>query len=609
MQGANVSLAVNQTVSLIEDPVPGTNRIFFSGQAHDTSLLTPIFGTQFHMNSPGPSYNFANIPQTNYAMGGHIWTHKASIMATSGSNNTSNHDKDAYTAFHRSLDPVNYPARKMWYTVNGRVVMGFTNTDQGDQNGVDSSQFNYIYPGDITQGYLLAPTAGVQYSNQFFYEDPANNLLWGIGTACPLFPGINIARNYDNPVTFSSSRLIRNDYATPHFLGVDAANNTVWVSNHFAAGDPYYIFKYMVGNTNNSPILQNLIGTTNNQAAPTGGLTALGTSIYNARPSNVRYDNSSTRVFYSAQFDGNGELRPIRFVWDPTNTTAITYNNPGSCITATTCTMVYAIGTYSNYARPCTIAAQSAYNADNWHYQGWQFRPSSTTTWYISFWPSDKTTITYTAGSGPNNSTLRWTNPLQRTMVTYSINTLTDTYSTATLTYHSSFTFPGVVDIPKDWLPITGDGTMMAVPVTGKVNFMTFNPIQGWGLTNTYPYEMRTLGLDTQNRLWGVGSEMGNFSVHLITPTAPYTVSVIMPTQNITYVGTNILTTATMYAYDSNGNQVSITTNLTINGSTMLFTDNGTIAQTFVTSATSATNINLTITGGGVNNIVVGATI
>jgi hypothetical protein len=41
----------------------------------------------------------------------------------------------------------------------------------------------------------------------------------------------------------------------------------------------------------------------------------------------------------------------------------------------------------------------------------------------------------------------------------------------------------------------------------------------------------------------------------------------------------------------------------------MLFTDNGLTTLTTTTNATTATTINLTIFGGGVNNIVVGATI
>jgi hypothetical protein len=612
LQG-NINLNTNGTVALIEDPNPTANRLFFSGTAHDTTYLNPIFGTNFHYNSPSPSYGFNNYPFSgsgqNYSIGGIIATQKASITCVSGGNNTSNHDRDAYSAFHKSLDPANYPARKMWYTANQRVVMGGVYVDYGDQNTTDSSQWYQIYPSDITQGYLYLSSGGSTNPNLFFYEDQLNNILWGMSTGAPLFPGIHYIRNYDTPANVGINRITRNDYLTPFFLGVDTANNTYWVGHDFSAGDPYIVYRYSAGNNNQTPILSNIIGVAGNSTRSTSGISQGNGSIYNSRPSNVRYDNSSTRVFYSAHFDGMGEFKPYRFTWDPTNTSGLSYTNAGSAFTATTCTMVYAVGTGSNYVRPCTITSQSTYNADNWHYQGWQFRPQNTTTWYVTFWPSDHSTVSMAVPNGFNNTAARWANPLQRTMMTYSINTTTDSYTTATLTYHSSYTFPSVYEIPKDWLPTTNDGTQMAVPVVGKVNFFTFNASQGWGLTNTYPYEMRQLGLDMQNRLWGIGSEVGQWTVHLITPTSPYTVSVIMPTQNFTYTGTNILTTATMVAYDQGGNQVAITTNLSINGNSMLFTDNGTTALTTTTNATTATNINLTIFGGGVNNIVVGATI
>jgi hypothetical protein len=612
LQG-NINLTLNSTVPLIEDPNPAANRLFLTGTGYDTTYLNPIFGTNFHYNSPSPTYAFNGYPFSssaqNNSLGGIIATHKASINCSAGANNTNNADRDAYSAFHRSLDPANYPAKKMWYTVNNRVVMAGTYVDQGDQNGTDSSQWYQIYPSDITQGYLYQGLAGTTFPSVFFYEDQLNNILWGMSTAAALFPGIHYTRNYDQPASVSNNRILRNDYLTPHFLGVDVANNTYWVGQDYLAGDPYFIYRYSAGNNSQTPVLSSIIGTTNNASRSSGGISQGATVIYNSRPSNVRYDNSSTRVFYSAHFDGVGEFKPYRFQWDPTNTSGVSNTNTGTAFTATTCTMVYAVGTCSNYMRPIQTPGYGTYNADNWHYQGWQFRPANTTTWYLTFWPSDKTTPSVTQSSGFNSSAARWSTPLSRTMMTYSINTATDSFTTATLTYHSSYTFPSVPEIPRDWLPTTSDGTQMAVPVSGKVNFFTFNASQGWGLTNTYPFEMQTMGLDMQNRLWGIGNEVGNYTVHLITPTNPYTVSVIMPTQNFTYTGTNILTTATMVAYDASGIQVGITTNLSINGNSMLFTDNGLTTLTTTTNATTATAINLTIFGGGVNNIVVGATI
>jgi hypothetical protein len=515
---------------------------------------------------------------------------KASINCYSGAN-TSDGDSDQHTAFHRSLDPVNYPAKRSWYTVNNRVVMGLPyDADRGDSNTQGTNAWQ-IYPSDVTLGYLY-------YSNQtyapnnIFYEDTINNKLWGLASPSGYQESICYVANYDNPATITFNNLENSTQRRKYFLGADIANNTYWVEHQFSANDPYYVYKYTPNGTPTGTLLLNNI----NNGVPSS-------SWYNSRPSNIRIDSAASRVFYSSHFDAMGEFRPLRFQWDPTNTAGI--------VTATTCTMVYAVGTGSNYVRPCSINSQATYNADNWHYKGWQFKPTGSTTTYLTFWPSDRSTFSTISATGPNATVSRWTNPIQRTMMTYSINTSTDSYNTgsAILTYHSSYTFPAVVDIPRDWMPIVQDGTQMAVPVTGKVNFFTFNPTLGWGLTNSYPFEMRMLGLDAQNRLWGTSVEIGNIAVHLLTPTVPYTVSVVMPNQTYTYTGTNILTTATLYAYDQGGNQVSVPANLSINGSSMVFTDNGLTTLTTTTNATTGTQLNLTITGGGVNNIVVGATL
>ena len=587
---------------IIEDPNPTANRLFFSAIGHDATYLTPIFNTVFHYNTPltgtalGAGQGVVTTPTyqtTNYGYGGIITLSKASINCYAGSSTLSNMDCEAYTAFHKSLDPANYPARKSWYTTNSRNLFGFTNVDYGDQTTGGQNGGYHIYPSDITQGYLYI--SNQTYAPQlFFYEDPINNKLWGMSTNHPYYPTIVYMSNYDNPVSITYNSVLQNNQGNPYFLGPDTASNTYWVNQQRANGDPLYIYG---ANANGTVTINTIIS----------GITTNGGSIYYGRPSNVRYDNSSTRVFYTCQFDGGNELKPYRVTWNPQ------INSPtgsGNNFTATTCTMVYSIGTFSNYSNPMNRAIGAAtYSGETWRYQGWQFRPSSTTTWYITFWPSDKTTNTITGSTGPNSTNTRWATTYQRTMMTYSINTTTDSVTTATLTYHSSYTFPSPLEIPRDWLPINNDGTVMAVPVCAKVNFFTFNATTGWGLTNTYPYEMRTMGLDMQNRLWGVSNEIGNWSIHLITPTAPYTVSVIMPTQTFSYTGTNILTSASVYAYDLNGNPYATTLNLSINGNSMLFTDNGLTTLTTTTNVNTGTTVNLTIFGGGVNNIVVGANI
>ena len=153
-------------------------------------------------------------------------------------------------------------------------------------------------------------------------------------------------------------------------------------------------------------------------------------------------------------------------------------------------------------------------------------------------------------------------------------------------------------------MPINSTGTHVVVPVAGLTKFYTFNSGSGWTETSTYPAEFRQLGLDSTNRLWGTSTERGFNTVHMIAPSTPVTVSVVLASPNYTYTGTNITTTATVNAYDSNGNRVVASINLTIEGSTMVFTSNSLKNITLSTSSSAGTSVSLTISGGGINNII-----
>ena len=581
---------------LIEDPNPTQNRLFFTAQGHDGTYLNPIFGSQFHYHGPSTpyqsAYTFANLPTVPNNGFGSIALTKASVACyTTSDNSLDHHQREAWCAFHSSLDPVNYPARRNWYTVNNRVIMTYPYTDNGSSG---QGAGNYlIYPSDITTGALYLSNNNVYAPTTLFFEDAVNQRLWGMQQANAYYGNIIGVTNYDNPTNIAFNGVDSAGAYMTWFLGADVANNIyVVASQPNQAGEPFYVWRYSATPAPITPVKTQIFGTGDRSVGGSGG-----TYTYrHTTPSNVRYDNATARVFYSSHFDGMNELKPQRFTWDPTRTDGL--------ITATTCTMVYAVGTYTNYSQLYqNTAFQTTYAADSWRMHPWQFRPANTTTWYLTFWPIDK--IAGYGGSAPT----RWDTPERRTMMTYSINTTTDTTSTAYLTYHSSYTFPSIFEIPREFLPINAEGTQMAVPVYSKVNFFTFNPTLGWGLTNSYPYEMRTLGLDSQNRLWGQSTEIGNFAIHLITPTVPYTVSVVMSSSTYTYTGTNILTSATVSVYDPQGALASMVTNLSINGNSMLFTDNGTTSLTTTTNTLTGTTVNLTIFGGGVNNIVVGANI
>jgi hypothetical protein len=136
------------------------------------------------------------------------------------------------------------------------------------------------------------------------------------------------------------------------------------------------------------------------------------------------------------------------------------------------------------------------------------------------------------------------------------------------------------------------------------MRFFSFNTSTGWAPTGTYPYEFRGVGLDQTNRIWGVSRERGGAVLHFITPTIPVTINVVMASTNFTFTGAPISTSCTVDAFGADGLRISTSVNLAIDGNTMLFTTNSTKNLTVTTSASASTVVNLTITGGGINNII-----
>ena len=112
------------------------------------------------------------------------------------------------------------------------------------------------------------------------------------------------------------------------------------------------------------------------------------------------------------------------------------------------------------------------------------------------------------------------------------------------------------------------------------------------------------VGLDQTNRIWGVSRERGTATLHMITPTIPVTINVVMASSSFTFTGSNISTSCTVDAYGSDGLRISTVVNLAIDGNTMIFTSNSTKSLSVTTSASASVTTNLTITGGGVNNII-----
>lgn len=558
-------------VTLFEDPVLANNRLFLSTVGHDTTTLAPLFQKNFHFNR---NEQFDKSYDAGFNNDwGIMYLEKANVQCWADQSTTS-YDNFWQAPYHQSLDPAFYPVKKHWKTVNNRVLYTLPLGVPGSTITGTGTNFGYVYPTtDITFGSGSSFYAGSIFGTAFLYEDVSNNRMWSFESGGGEGYYVISHTNYEAAPVKSTVTPASNNRAQGFFLGVDDGGFLHFVS--VQDGTSFYS-QYTFYKIN--PVT-NAVTTNINQSVRN----ASGTTGPRHWPSNIRRTSSTRRVLYSGHYDSSNSLAPIRYVFNPAN---------GS-VTATNCTMTYpGSNTFATYSARYTTEDNSTYSFYSWHSKGHQFTVDGTN--YITFWITDKQAHT---GNGLN----RWSSVQKRTMMTYTIGAGTGDEA---LTYHSSYTFPTVNDIPRDFLPINSEGTQVAVPVTLQMRFFSFNTSTGWAPTGTYPYEFRSIGLDQTNRLFGISKEKGNNTLHMITPTLPITINVVMASQSYTFTGSNISTSCTVDAFGADGLRLAAPINLAIDGGSMIFTSTGTKNLVVTTSADATTTVNLTITGGGINNII-----
>lgn len=558
-------------VTLFEDPVLANNRVFLSTVGHDTTTLAPLFQKNFHFNRNDQMDRVYDAGIANDV--GIMYLEKAVVQCWSESSTTW-YDNFWQAPYHQSLDPAFYPVKKHWKTVNNRVLYTLPMAVPGSSTTGASTTYGYIYPTtDITFGAGASFYTANIFGTAFLYEDVSNNKIWSFESGGGEGHYIVGHTNYETaPVKFTVTPT-NNTRSQGFFLGVDDGGFLHFVS--VQDGSSYYsqYTFYKINPTTNA------VTTVINQSVRS----ASGITGSRHWPSNIRRASSTRRVLYSGHYDSSNNLAPIRYVFNPADGT----------VTATNCTMTYpGSNTFATYSARYTTEDNSTYSFYSWHSKGHQFTVGGTN--YITFWITDKHAHT-------GNGLTRWSSAQKRTMMTYTIGAGTGDEA---LTYHSSYTFPTVNDIPRDFLPINSQGTQVAVPVTLQMRFFSFNTSTGWAPTGTYPYEFRSIGLDQTNRLYGISKEKGNNTLHMITPTLPITINVVMASQSYTFTGSNISTSCTVDAFGADGLRLAAPINLAIDGGSMVFTSNGTKNLVVTTSASATTTVNLTITGGGINNII-----
>jgi hypothetical protein len=521
--------------------------------------------------------------------------------AMTGSKSTMNFQFDTY---HQSLNFSTHPAKKSHKLLNGGNVMLWPG-DRG-HNLVGSFTNHSIaawmncndgwalYGDDLTANAAVHCTVtslnGAMQTvpgSTIIWEDSANASLWTISNANPCKPFVTRVVNPNTKTpTFHPFRFWnqvdtnvqqtngRMNYRL-FFIGVDSSNSTYWLTaNDMISGNPFTVQRLQVDATESTVPVLVLNGINNGGGSQT-----------RTTPSNIRVATSNRHVFYSSHYDGSNIFTPFRFVFAPLSNT----------VTSDLCTVNYGgSNTYATFAAMmATTGVDTANNANPWMNKPMQHTTSQNN--YVTFWFADQA-AGIIGSDGPN----RWSTRQRRTMLTFSLGSST---GDNILSYHSHYVFPTVYDVPKNFMPTNANGTTMMVPSTYKTQFFKFSDTIGWYVASEYKTEFRSMGMDSTNRIWGYSMDENNGNIHIIDTTIPSNVSVVMSNTNFTYTGTTLSPTATVNAYNYEGDRVTANVTLTIDGSSMSFATNSSKTLSLTTSNTVDTIVNLSIAGGGVNNI------
>lgn len=559
---------------VMEDVDPNKKRIFLNRQGMDVSTLAVRFGEFFKGQSAIDQYattttgdNFYNEVPIQTA-GKWVWGYV--ITGGRASNNSPPGHMDPWFS---SLDYENFPGRRSFVTSKGLLVYqiysGYSTSDGTADYWVGNDMAG---PADYyVQGNGIYATV--------FEEDTFNDNFWAINyDAGTYYLGkMQVTRA---AVTWTTQR---STTAGQYFyLGRNTNDNTFMFIEH--NGSTGQLTTYACsGNSAVAPI-----------AVHTGWVSHPNATHY-AYPSNLWHKSTTEKIYYQAHFDNNlaQEFKEVifsKFVWNPTAGT----------IMQSVCNMVYPSGTgYIDYHRMAfyTSANHSA-TLNNWFY-----KPH-----YFKFNGVNYVTLIYIDKSGANY----WSERVhydqykfQSRWITYSISEDGDT-----LTYHSIIDFPNRREMPTYYMPTTSTGTQLLVTTSHTLLCLNFNTTNGWYISDSEPFSARSIGIDSVGRIY-VGTRHSYFettttqtdgrgysSIYQYIPPNPVYVNVIPSSTEYLYQNTNINTTLTVNALDSNDAKVSVTVKLDIGNYCMTFTD-GTTSKIITTSSSANTIVDVVVIAAG----------
>lgn len=622
------------TAAVIEDPIPGSTNMFFQLDAVNKSTLTPLFDTQIQFSTSGLASGSAvgvwtddqrtfnnnvfgspilNTPPLGSSAGAVGTGRLTGVLILNGEVthcrhmlfNTVNDYRNTldFTPMY-SMDPARLPRQASHFTDGTNNVVYFVYHAKGNSptltydnstsyalttNTTSNNLVNSNYM--LTNDWINRSNAVNAYSSRVYpmYRNPSTgNMIWhgnfqltSTGANPSYQPGLNTGGAFSiqtaaaqvGPSTGSLSSY------TSQWVGVSLVDGLAITLANFNQNDhTTQIWKYNDSN-NTATNLTNISTVPGASGTSVGGNRAATFGNFKNKYCSRWFTDpltANSRGFYMPYVDTNGNLAPFYWQWN-TATDAFTRN--------ANCTLNWGGGNSQStfWLHDTTLVATADTNGHQTIWYNETFTVGSNR--YLIFMQLN--------GAGGLLDSL----PRACTFITFSVNAA----DPRILTYHSRIPVPVT---PKNIVWLSDDRTVIGVFTHTAFYIYTFTEANGWSQTANLPFQFSAVGRDNLGRIWAVDPGPNQWGrIHLITLTVPVTILVTPDASTYTYSGTTINANVAVRAVDANGNRISTSVKLVIDGGSMLFGGNN-FTTTVTTSASADINVPVTITGGGVSNII-----
>lgn len=575
------------TAAVVEDPTPGQNKLYFWHDGYDFNTLSPLFDQGINNSISGITVEGLGrtriFSDTSFNSGYLFLPNDVTcVSALVSSVNTVQANIDP--APFISLDPDRQPRNIRYDSFGGNSIlyMNWVNTSVGSGQTISTARFNPRSLQDLpfrrthlTTGYQSYP---------IYLNTSTGNMVLATATFTTNSPstvyGARITTYFSQTHAFSNVTAV--SQRTGEFLGVDNGGRAIFFLNSSTLDYDHLFVRYLdVDNT--ATVLATI-----NQSPAAGGTSAggnRGTNFGNNFPKHSSKTfpdpsdaNNINRAWYTPYQDVNGKYHPHFFQWDRSTDTFTR---------STDITVNWGVGRTQDDVWTHDTFSATSNNTSNYGYQKILFNDT-----FVANGIRYITLMQLHGATGLFDS-----QPKMRTFVTFAI----DVADPKVLNYHSHIVIPST---PKNIIWLNNSKTLLGVIANTQFYTYSFNPTSGWVLTATLPYQFMGVGRDSSNRIWAVAPGQNTWGeIHLITVNVPVSITVSAPQLSYNFTGAVINADLTVNAYDTTGSRIATAVKLVIDGGSMAFAG-ANLTTTVTTSASADTLVPVSITGGGLSNII-----